>query len=235
MFASLAPNDPSMATESDCETVREQVIAQRLSYFMTANRFSSTVRLVDWWDVLTPELFICWCHLLDELDIANQVYLYVLSDNGMPVDLLLAFLVELAEPLVEIVNEELSLFPSLCPSERGTSLKQCLNALINTYGRLIFKREMRDGYDDFLKKLVASRVRIMHIKIIQKKGNMSFYDGKSSIFYIRKLSLLYRVILLELLKCPEASFEGRLEEAIRKLDEWFDEVVSQQKRTPRQD
>lgn len=211
------PNNPALATEADCDIVRKHALVQRLNYFTPSGLAKSQKRLVDFWDVLTPEMCEQWSALLEELDIANQTYLYVLSENGMPVDLLLAFLIELAEPMVEIVNKERKLFPSLAPGGERTSLKQCLNALINTYGRAIFRQEMEDDYGDLLRKLVKSRVRIMHIKLHQGKG--SFFDGEQSWYYSSKVSLLYRVILLDLLGIPESSYAQRLEDAVQALDD----------------
>lgn len=210
------PNDPTLATEEDCDIVRRQVLAQRLNYFKPSKLAKYQKGLVDFWDVLTPEMCEQWRVLLEELDIANQTYLYVLSENGMPIDLLLAFLVELAEPMIEIVNKERKLFPSLVPGEGRTTLKQRINALINTYGRVIFQQEIESDYGDFLRKLVKSRVRIMHIKVHQGKG--TFFDGEQSLYYSSKMSLLYRVILLDLLGIPESSYVQRLEDAVRALD-----------------
>lgn len=211
------PDNPVLASEADCDAVREKALAQRLNCFTPSRLSRCQKSLVDFWDVLTPEMCEQWRTLLEELDIANQVFLYVLSENGMPIDLLLAFLVELAEPMVEIVNKERKLFPSLAPGEERTSLKQCLNALINTYGRTIFRQEMEGDYGGLLRGLVKSRVRIMHIKLHQGKG--TFFDGEQSWYYSSKVSLLYRVILLDLLGIPESSYVQRLEEAVRVLDD----------------
>ncbi|SET31117.1 hypothetical protein SAMN05216348_1157 [Olsenella sp. KH3B4] len=118
-----------------------QVFAKRLSYFRTDSRFTIHDKLVEYQDVLNDGLMRRWATLLDELSITNQTYLYMLADSGMPADLRLAFLVELAEPMVEIVNKEKGIYPSLHPGERGTNLKQCLNALGNSYGDVIFFAE----------------------------------------------------------------------------------------------
>lgn len=62
------------------------------------------------------------------------MYLYSLSNNGVTVDVKCAFLIELAEPLIEIVKEHTNFFSSLQPGPRGASLKNCLDALITKYG-----------------------------------------------------------------------------------------------------
>lgn len=194
--------------ESVCEKVKRKMMQGRPSYFTPSPRSRLSEKLVNYWDILTPELFDRWRHLLDELDIANQLYLYTICDNGMPVDLLLAFLIELAEPMVEIVNKEKCLFPSLKPGERGTTLMQCLNALINMYGRIIFRREIAGNYEEVLTKLKNSRVRVMHIKVNQP--NEKYYDGPHSVCYMCKLALLYRVVLLDLLGIDEDIYNKNL-------------------------
>ncbi len=213
----MRSGDPAKGGEEGCNTAKKRALEQRLKYFSSSDWSASMEGLVDFWDVLTPELFEKWRCLLDELDIANQVYLYVLSANGMPKDLLLAFMVELAEPLVEIVNIERGRYPSLEPGKRGTSLNQCLNALVNDYGRVIFRKEIEEGYGEFLTGLVNTRVRVMHIKRNQEKG---FLDGAVCVLYLMKLSLLYRVVLLDLLGIPETSYVQRLEREVERWDDW---------------
>lgn len=202
-----------------------QVLAQRLSYF-NSDLQSSNIRsnkLVDYWDVLTGDLAKKWSSLVEQLDIANQMYLYIMSRTGMPIDLRCAFLVELAEPLVEICNEEKGLFPDLA-AERRPALKECLKAVIGEYGKVAFAREMQLGessYDAFLSKLMCSRVRIMHIKANQPKDK--YLDGFESAFYLKKLSLMYRAILLDLLGVPVKLYEERLRRRTESLDRWFAE------------
>lgn len=81
----------------------------------------------------------------------------------------MCILIELAEPLVEIVKKHTNFYASLTPGARGTSLKNCLDALITKYGVDIFERELSNDYEKFLSALVNSRVRIMHIKREQNR------------------------------------------------------------------
>ena len=143
------------------------VNSARLSYFESDN-YCSVGKICSFSDVLTPDLYEKWVELVKELDISHQVYLYSMSANRMPVDLKAAFLVELAEPLVEIIKNRTGLFPSLSPGEKGTTLKMCLRGLIKNYGMEIFQKEMSANSNKFLQFLVNSRVRIMHIKKKQK-------------------------------------------------------------------
>lgn len=202
-----------------------QVLARRLSYF-DSDLHSSNIpndKLVNYWDVLTDDLVEKWLYLVEQLDITNQMYLYAMSRSGMPIDIRCAFLIELAEPLIEICNKEKGLFPDLAAKDRPT-LKECLNAVIGEFGKVAFAHEMQMGkkpYDEFLSKLKSSRVRIMHIKANQPKDG--YLDGLESAFYLKKLSLMYRAILLDLLGVPADLYEERLRHRVETLDNWFAE------------
>jgi len=215
-------SDERPPSESDTATVHEHAFLQRLSYFNSADYLQGMgLKLVDFEDALTDELFGRWQMLLDELSIVNQLYLYAVSDNGMPVDVSLAFLVELAEPMVEILQEWKHLFTELHPGKRDTTLKCCLKTLIDKYGGVIFgKEKVTDAiYDDLLSNLKNSRVRIMHIK----RNLGDYFDGKRCALYLCKLSLLYRCIVLDLLGISSDVYDTRLREITFSLDTWTEQ------------
>ena len=160
----------------------EHFMRRRLAYFHSNKILFSSNYLLDFSKVLTPALYEKWKGILEDLDVAHQVYLYSLCDTNQPVDLRCAFLIELAEPVVEIVKANSPLFESLNPGKQGTSLRDCLRALITTYGSDIFENEINSCFETFLKSLVNSRVRIIcgdfklfcqcraHIRIICQQG-----------------------------------------------------------------
>ena len=188
----------------------------RLSYF-ESDDYCSVGKICSFNDVLTPDLYEKWVRLVEDLDISHQVYLYSMSANKMPVDLRTAFLVELAEPLVELIKNRTGLFQSLSPGNWGTSLKMCLEELIKKYGMEIFQKEMNTNSDKFLQFLVNSRVRIMHIKKNQKGIYM---NGDESVLYIMKISLLYRHILLSLLGIDDKETVEQIKKNVSALDNW---------------
>lgn len=64
------------------------------------------------------------------------------------------------------------------------------------------------GIETFSAALKESRNRIAHIKA--KQGKL-FLDGKESVLYLCKLSMLYRIILFDLLEIPpNTMFESGL-------------------------
>lgn len=192
----------------------------RLAYFHSSDfcRHSFN-RLIDFEEVLTKELYLKWVELLDNLDIVHQVYLYALCGKELPTDVKCAFLIELAEPLVETLKAFKQLFPALKPGKNGTTLKDCLNALITEYGGIIFKKELSENYNSFLQVLVNSRKRIMHIK--RNQGGL-FFDGKESVLYAVKMYLLYRQIIFDLLDIDQTKYKERLKECTNSWNQWND-------------
>ena len=190
----------------------------RLSYFKSDKmcRINTCLCLYD--AILKAEVYENWVHLLDDLDIALQVYLYSLSEDNMPVDVKCSFAIEQAESMLELVKEYTGLFPSLNPGTRGTSLGMCLDALITKYGMEIFADEIKTDFELFIKTLVNSRVRVMHIK---RKQKGYYLNGDESILYLHKIDMLYRYIMLSLLGINE-SFILKQQDAVKNLDNWND-------------
>lgn len=212
--------DSSSTSDAKLELHKVNLMANRLSYFASADFCSyEHDKLIEFEAVINSELFERWERLLDELDVVHQMYLYSLSDSKVTVDVKCAFLIELAEPLIEIVKEHTKFFSSLNPGERGTTLKNCIDALITKYGEEIFAREISSAYDKFLTTMVNSRVKIMHIK--RRQRGISF-NGSESILYTLKMSLLYRRVLFEILGIKEVEYKEKLLKNISGIDKWND-------------
>ena len=200
----------------------EHFMKGRLSYYMSADFCNYSIeKMLQFDSIISADLFRKWEYLLDELGVVHQMYLYFLSNSGITVDIKCAFLIELAEPLVEIVKKHTNQFTLLTPGARGTSLRKCLDALINRYGVDIFKCELLSNYENFLSTLVNSRVRIMHIKC-EHKG--MYFNGEESVLYALKISLLYRKILFEVLNIDEANYRDNLKKCVSKLNKWNDNL-----------
>lgn len=219
-LSDICLSESDTAGEKELYSCKENLMKGRLSYFVSADFCSYNVnKLIGFESVLTPKLFYKWEILLDELDVVHQMYLYSLSDSGITVDVKCAFLIELAEPLIEIVKKHTNLFSSLTPGTRGTSLKNCLDALITKYGVDIFCSELSGNYEQFLSTMVNSRVKIMHIKR-EQKGIV--FNGSESILYTLKMSLLYRKIMFQLLNIDDINYQDTLIKCVLRLDKWND-------------
>ena len=211
--------DSSDTEKSMLKSVGNNLMHQRLSYFKSSDLVSYKVdKLLEFEEVLNSDLYDKWEHLLEELDIAHQMYLYAMGDTKITVDVKCAFLIELAETLVEILKVYTNSFQKLKPGD-GTSLKACVKALIEEYGKDIFEREMEANEKEFLSTVINSRVRIMHIKRNQK---IKYFDGNESVLYILKLSLLYRRILLEILGVEKQVYVDKLRKCVSRLNRWND-------------
>lgn len=215
-LSELKFSESDTVDENRLISCQNNLIKMRLSYFSSADFCNYSVdKLLKFDTVLTAELFCKWEQLLDELDVVHQMYLYSLSDSKITVDVKCAFLIELAEPLIEIVKEHTKLFSSLTPGARGTSLKNCLDALITKYGVDIFSRELSSDYESILQIMVNSRIKIMHIK---RKQNGLYFNGNESILYILKMNLLYRKIMFEMLNIEEVNYKDNLLRCVSRLD-----------------
>lgn len=211
--------DSSDTEKSMLKSVGNNLMHQRLSYFKSSDLVSYKVdKLLEFEEVLNSDLYDKWEHLLEELDIAHQMYLYAMGDTKITVDVKCAFLIELAETLVEVLKVYTNSFQKLKPGN-GTSLKACVKALIEEYGKDIFEREMEANEKEFLSTVINSRVRIMHIKRNQK---IKYFDGNESVLYILKLSLLYRRILLEILGVEKQVYVDKLRKCVSRLNRWND-------------
>lgn len=211
---------------SDSDTVeaellnsyRNNLVQNRLPYYISADFCSySADRLIEFDKILTAELFKKGVNLIHELDVVHQMYLYSMSNSKITVDVKCAFLIELAEPLIEMVKEHTKFFSSLSPGNRGTSLKNCIDALITKYGEDIFKSELSGNYEQFLSALVNSRIRIMHIK---RKQSGVYFNRNESILYLMKMSLLYRKIMFEVLDIDASHYRERLLKIVSRINQW---------------
>lgn len=219
-LSELKFSDSVTYTENQLENYAQHMMNNRLSYFESSDFSKAKVNcLIEYESVITSDLYVRWEVLLDELDVVNQMYLYSLSDSRMPIDLKCAFLIELSEPLIEIVKVHKKYFTSLEPGKRGTSLKNCIDSLITKYGVDIFKIEIERNYEMILSMMVNSRNRIMHIK---RKQTQKFFSGKESVLYINKMSLLYRHILFQMLDIDEDIYHDNLINCIIRWNKWND-------------
>ncbi len=201
--------------------ITEELLDKRLNYFESRDFCQyHFLKLLPFQNVLTASLFDKWIELKEQLDIAFSVFLYALLNNKMSVDTNFAFLAELAEPFVELVKENGQLFQNLSPGEKGTSLKLCVSAIIDYFGKNIFSREILNDYEGFKSKTIHSRNRVMHIK----KKQSDYFSGEDCVRYSLKFSLLYRRILLDLLDIPYEPYAVRIEHAVKLIDEYFDSV-----------
>lgn len=206
--------------EKDYNTLSSHLLAQRLKYYDSNPVFSiNTDRIIKYEDVLTEDVFVKWIKLLEELGVAHQMYLYATSNCRLTNDIPCAFLIELSESLIEIIenNTSIVLQRIIGESSNSRSLKICLRTLIAQYGYMIFKAEINYGIEKIIECLINARVNIMHIKTNKRMPEL---NGKEACLYLIKMSYLYRFIVFELLGIDKNTYQGALTKRIEKLDAW---------------
>lgn len=194
--------------------------SRRLSYYnLSALCINNNAIWLDYKNFINSEFLKHFNCLLDELGIVFNLMLYSVAKHTYTVDIRVAFLIQLAEPMIELLKIKTTYFTELNPGRRGTTLKLCLDSLIKKYGEDIFKKEINSGkYDEFLKFLKNSRTRVMHVKS-NFEGD-KYLNGKESILYSTKLFFLYRHILLTLLRFDKEQYIINFEKSINQLDKW---------------
>ncbi len=189
------------------------ILRTRLDYYKSGD-FCKNSKIIDFEKILSKELYIKWDKLLKELDVVHQLFLYMVSDNKLTIDIKCAFLIELCESLVEILNQYYRDFPSLKPGKKGTTLNDCINAVITKYGTDIFEKELNFNINKVIEIMVCSRVKIMHIK----RNKTKILNGEESLIYCIKIMLLYRKIILILLGLDKEDYENFIYRIVKKID-----------------
>ena len=174
-------------------------------------------QLIDFESVLSDELLMRRINLRDELDLIHNMMLYCVSSVQIPVDMKCAFMVEAFLGIGELVNVKNPNF--ILPSVKNgeSKLEKYITALIEYYGQEIFFEECKSNKEQFAKILKDSRNRIAHIK--SKQGHR-FLNGKESVLYLAKLSMLYRVILFDLLGIPKETYNNNLQRRTDVLNQY---------------
>lgn len=196
-----------------------ECLSRRLSYCKTDPDYCHIDHVFLIYDaVLSPELVEKWIQLQSELGIVHQVALYNIADTGVTHDVKCAFFIECLEPMVEIIGIYDCFFPSLKPGDRTTTLKMCIDAVISKYGKDIFAEEYSANKDNFLKALVNTRIRIMHIK--RNQPVEKHLSGEESVLYLIKLCHLYRVVILSLLGIDYDQYRSAVVKSVKQWNNW---------------
>jgi len=173
--------------------------------------------LVDPFKLLSSQLINAWGLLEDELDLVHKIFLYCASSVKMPVDMKCAFLTEAYIGLAELIASKKADFVLPKVRNGGSKLKEYLKAVIKYYGAEVFEPEQELGIELFTNILRENRNRIAHIKT--KQGTL-ILNGAESVLYLCKLSMLYRIVLFDLLEIPPELYESSAKERVKVLNQW---------------
>lgn len=210
-YPTISANDGTDITSS---WVKRELACYHSADFMTY----PTNKLLEFDKVLDSQCYEKWLDLEQQLDIIHKMVLYCFSNVNMPIDMKCAFMIEAFEGLSLLVSHERAKVYQLPTVHKPESkLQKYLNKMIKAYGLQIFNLEMRVNFDKFTHILVTSRNRIAHI---QEKGINTYLSGKESLVYLLKLSLLYRVVLFDLLNISSNMYDGKLRSFVSQINSW---------------
>jgi len=206
-------------TDTECNTISKSLISRRLYSRESSDCFNYRCnRLIDYSKVFDNELVDKWFSIRDELDIVHPMFTYIVADTGITKDVRCAFMIELFEPLSELISEYNTFFPNLEHDNKRPFLRECLDAVICKYGNDIFGSEYSANHQGFLSVLVNTRKRIMHIK--RKMKDEKYLSGEESALYLVKLYFLYRIVVLSLLGIEYSLYKSEIVNAVEIWNEW---------------
>ena len=189
---------------------------RRLPSYSSADfMLGSGNKLIDYSEIIDEEMFKKWYDLKTELDLNFKMMLYCVSSVEMPKDMQCAFMTEAFLGIYELA---LKRYPAIKapPIPKGESKLKCyLIALFEKFGAIIFGEELAINKNTFAQILVNSRNRIAHIS---SKQDRVFLNGEECVMYLKKLSLLYRIIIFDHLEIPEELYKDKLSSAITSID-----------------
>lgn len=172
-------------------------------------------KLIEFDQILDAQLLQNWCALKKELDLVHNMVLYCLSSVEMPKDMQVAFMTEAFKGVCELIHVRNPNFALPLNSKNKLELKAAFLAVVDQYGLDIFKEELSRNKEGFAQVLVNSRNRIAHIKSRQNKRVL---DGGESVMYLMKLSLMYRIVLFDLLRISKSVYDAALSSRVQTIN-----------------
>ena len=179
----------------------EAIKIRRLAFYSSADFTLGTLTFsLHLSDIVTSELLEKYLRIESEMDLIHHIALYNMADTGVTIDYKCAQIIELFEPLIELMDKYLPQFtPPSIPKNEGnkeSKLKHYLIKVIVDYGQDFFHKELLQGFETIAQIFVNSRNRMAHIKA---KEGKKYLNGAESALYAAKLSMLYRRVFLEIL------------------------------------
>ncbi len=196
----IASDDTGDITQS----IKKRALPSRFSADFMRHTHNS---LVKFYAVLNAHIFIQWLALQAELDLIHKMVLYCVSSVQIPKDIQCAFMVEAFNGIYDLAHEKDSSIQIPAVQKGESRLQKCLLLLMHRYGRGVFYEELQADSCKFTQILVDTRNKIGHIK---SKQNRVYLDGSECVMYLLKLSLLYRIVLFEILGIDKKQYEEKL-------------------------
>lgn len=160
-----------------------------------------------------------WRVLINKIGITHNMFLYAFYSTELPADIKISLVLQSFEPLSEVLEKQRLIHIRLYQHKEKT-FRNRLNAIINKYGKNIFKSEWSIK-NILLTRAVNTRNKVCHV--ISNKHEC--FTGKESGLYIYKFGVLYKSILLRLLNVSVQDIEKKEIEYIKFMDNKFSEYL----------
>lgn len=203
---------PTSITADSVEYI-DKIQQELISFYSGQERYTSFNLIND--DKTYMRYFVRWSKLRAKIKLIHQVYLYSAFINVYPVDVRFSLLLEMFEPLADILKSKGKITfasptfsPTICPKcnlvvkkgkKNEPSFNEKLNAITNIYRKTFFKGEYKK---EVLRQAVNLRNRVLHVDANKKK----YLNGKRCGVYFFKFALMYRCIIFSLLGFSEHEY-----------------------------
>lgn len=155
--------------------------------------------------------------------------LYANNIKGLPADVRISMLIECYEALANLLEKQgvIKVKAKLKKTQKvsvhikknGTTLKDCLMILLETYGKPLFLEEYRRR-KSLVTHFVKTRNKVFHVN----KKNKAL-TGPHSGFYAVKLDWLYRYIVWLQLGVSKKELDGVIVEEVAKFEQEFPHLI----------
>ena len=221
----------------DNDEITEIVSKKENAYFQSEGYKHSIPIVLS--NIEYKQYFIRWMKIEKKCMPINQIVLYANNTRGITADVRLALLAECYETFAFELEKMGYIFIKKRPTTSRTiqcnncnnqitiksknkrkTLSDCLEAVIDFYGRPVFSTEYRRR-KSLLRHIVATRNKIFHVKL---KRNRSLKGDKCA-FYAIKMDWMYRYIILCLITGKREKIDSVIKKPISKFEEEFSQLI----------
>ena len=221
----------------DNDEITEIVSKKENAYFQSEGYKHSIPIVLS--NIEYKQYFIRWMKIEKKYMPINQIVLYANNTRGITADVRLALLAECYETFAFELEKMGYIFIKKRSTTSRTiqcnncnnhitiksknirkTLSDCLEAVIDFYGRPVFSVEYRRR-KSLLRHIVATRNKIFHVKL---KRNRSLKGDKCA-FYAIKMDWMYRYIILCLITGKREKIDSVIKKPISKFEEEFPQLI----------
>ena len=205
----LNSNIKNNSTLNEKSKISQESLLRCYSSFIDIKK--NCTALIDFSSFNIGKAFTNWIIFKNKYSFQHKLYLYTTSNMEFLIDIRLALLSQIFEPLFEhIVNEKF-----IENGKEKTTFKKVLEKTISKYCELIFKLEEDNStLNSIIDKIKANRNQIFHIA--PKPNKVPSSD--EYLCYFHKINLLYRHALLDKLEIDLNIYRDKIIELTSRIN-----------------